>query len=101
MAAAQVTMLHLEAMGKGRLPGTAQTRRIRARSMEHQQKRPWPVAPVQNPGAIAGLASEVLQQFGSAIPRRMTGICSLNRRVRPRMHGGVGGGGREVFSYPD
>ena len=31
----------------------------------------------------------------------MTGICSLNRRVRSRMHGGVGGGGREAFSYPD
>jgi hypothetical protein len=25
----------------------------------------------------------------------------LNRRVRSRTHGGVGGGGREVFSYPD
>lgn len=24
-----------------------------------------------------------------------------NRRVRSRMHGGVGGGGREAFSYPD
>ena len=31
----------------------------------------------------------------------MTGIYSLNRRVRIRMHGGVGGGGREAFSYPD
>jgi hypothetical protein len=30
----------------------------------------------------------------------MTGICSLNRRVRSRMHGDVGGG-REAFSYPD
>ena len=24
-----------------------------------------------------------------------------NSRVRSRMHGGVGGGGREAFSYPD
>ena len=69
--------------------------------MEHQQKRTWPVALVENPGAIAGLASEGLQQFGSAIPCGVTGICPLNRRVRSRMHGGVGGGGREAFSYPD
>lgn len=101
MAAAQITLLHLEAMGKSRLSGTAQTRCDCARSMEHEQERTRPVAPVQNPGAIAGPASEVLQQFGSAISRRMTGICSLNRRVRPRMHGGVGGGGCEAFSYPD
>lgn len=101
MAAAQVTLLYLEAMGKGRLPGTAQTWRDRAGSMEHQQKRTRPVAPVKNPGTIAGFAGEVLQQFGAAIPRRMAGIRSLNRRVRSRMHGGVGGGGREVFSYPN
>ncbi len=59
------------------------------------------VASIQNPGAIAGSASEGLQQYGSDIPRGMTGICSLNRRVRYRTHGGVGGGDREVFSYPD
>ena len=81
----------LEAMGKGGLSGIAQMRCVCARSMEHQQKRTRPVAPVENPGAIAGLASEVLPQFRSAIPRGMTGNCSLNRRVRSRMHGGVGG----------
>ena len=59
-----------------------------------------PMASVQNSGAIAGFASEDLQQYGSAIPCRMTGICSLNRRVRSRTDGGVGGGGREAFSYP-
>jgi hypothetical protein len=32
----QVTLLSLETMGIGRLPATAQTRRICARSMEHQ-----------------------------------------------------------------
>ncbi len=53
----------------------------------------------KNPGAIAGLASEVLPQFRSAIPRRMAGNCSLNRRVQSRMHGGVGGG-RLVESLP-
>ena len=101
MAAAQVTMLPLEAMGKGGLSGAAQTWRDCARSMEHQQERTRPVALVQNPGANAGFASEILQQFGSAISRKMTGIYSLNRRVRSRTHGGVGGGGCEAFSYPD
>jgi hypothetical protein len=91
MAAAKVTLLYLEAMGKSRLPGTVQTRRVCARSMEHQQVCTWPVALVENLGAIAGLASEGLQQFGSAIPCGVTGICPLNRRVRSRMHGGVGG----------
>jgi hypothetical protein len=57
------------------------------------------MAIVQNSGVIAGTACEELQQYGAAIPCRMTGICSLNRRVRSRMHGGVGG--REAFSYPD
>ena len=70
--------------GRSGLPEATQTRR---------KKRTRPVASVENPGAIAGLASKVLPQFRSAIPRRMTGICSLNRRVRSRMHGGVGGGG--------
>jgi hypothetical protein len=72
MAAAQVTLLSLEAMGQVRLPGTAQTRRVCAGSMEHQQERTRPVAPVENPGAIAGSASEDLQQFRAAIPRGMT-----------------------------
>lgn len=99
-SAAQVTMLHMGAMGKCRLSGIAQTWGVRARSIEHQQKRAWPVAPVQNAGAIAGTASEGLQQYGSAIPCRMTRICLLNRRVRSRMHGGVGVG-CEAFSYPD
>jgi hypothetical protein len=55
------------------------------------------VASIQNPGAIAGSASEGLQQYGSDIPRGMTGICSLNRRVRSRTHGSVGGGDREFL----
>ena len=101
MGATQVTLLYLEAMGKGRLSGTAQARRIRVGSMEHQQKCARPVATVENPCAYAGAAGEVLQQSGSAISRRMTGICSLNRRVRSRTHGGVGGGSREAFLYPD
>ena len=98
MAAAKVTMLSLEAMGKVRLQGTTQTWCVCARSMEYQQKRAWPMAPVENPGAIAGLASEGLQQFRSAIPCGMTGICSLNRRVRSRTHGGVGGDELRGFS---
>jgi len=35
-------------------------------------------------------------------PVRTTGRLNLpNRRVRTRMHGGVGGRSREVSSYPD
>jgi hypothetical protein len=91
----------MEAMGKVRLSGIAQTWCVSARCMEYQQERTWPVAIVQNPIAIAGSASEGLQQYGFAITCRMTGICLLNRRVRSHMHGGVGGGGCEAFSYPD
>ena len=83
------------------ISGVAQTRCVGARSMEHQQERTRSVASVQDSCAIAGFAGEDIQQYGSAIPRRMTGIYSLNRRVRSRMHGGVGGGGCEAFSYPD
>ena len=101
MAAAQVSMVHMEAIGKVRLSGVAQTRCVGARSMEHQQERTLHVAPVQDSCAIAGFAGEEIQQYGSAIPCGMTGIYSLNRRVRSRMHGGVGGGDREAFSYPD
>ena len=46
-----------------RLPATAQTRCVCVGSMEHQQKRTWPMALVENPGAIAGFAGEGLRQF--------------------------------------
>jgi len=74
MDTTQVTLLSLEAMGTGGLPGTAPTRGERARSMEHQQVGPWPVAPFQDPGARAGPAGALLQQFGAAESGREVGI---------------------------
>lgn len=38
------------AKSTGRLSGTAQAWRYRARSMEHQQIGPWPMAAVQDAG---------------------------------------------------
>ena len=51
MDTTQATLLSLEAMGTGGLPGTATTRGERARSMAHQQVGAWPVGLVQDPGA--------------------------------------------------
>jgi len=61
--ATQITLLHLEAMGTHRLPGTAQTGCDRARSLEHQQVRASPLAAVKDPGARTGTAGAVLQQY--------------------------------------
>lgn len=49
-----------------------------------------------------GVASEVRQQFGAAeVGNELKGFNSSNRVYVTRPHGGVGGGGREVPSYPD
>ena len=66
MDTTQVTLLSLEAMGSGGLPGTATTRGERARGMEHQQVGAWPVAPVEDPGARTGTAGAVLRAIGTA-----------------------------------
>ena len=50
MDTTQVTLLHLEAMGPSRLPGTAQTRCDRAGSMEHQQIGAWAMAVIKDTG---------------------------------------------------
>lgn len=60
---------------------------------------PWHLS--KTPTLSLALSARVFQQCGSAIPCRMTGIQTLNRRVRSRMHGGVGGGDRKAFPYPD
>lgn len=80
MDTTQVTLLSLEAMGKSRLSGIAQTRSDSARSLEHQQIGAWPMAVIKDPGAHAGSASKVLYQCGATRPGGEVGICSLNRR---------------------
>ena len=80
MDTTQVTLLSMEAMGESRLPGTTQTRSDSARSLEHQQVSAWPMAVIKDPGAHAGTASKVLQQYGLTRPRGEVGICSSNRR---------------------
>ena len=83
MDTTQVTLLHLEAMGPGGLPGTTPARGERARSMEHQQVGARTVAALQDPGARASAASDVLPQFGAAESGGELGDSySSNRRVR-------------------
>jgi hypothetical protein len=73
----QVTLLSMEAMGTGGLPGTATTGCLRARSMEPSQIGAWPVAPLQDPGAHAGFAGAILQRSGAAESGSEVGICFI------------------------
>jgi RNA-directed DNA polymerase len=57
---ATVTLLRMEAMGIEGLPRIATARRIRARSMERQQERAWPVANLEDPGTVVGDANAFL-----------------------------------------
>src|SRR5690606_9916529 len=82
MDTTQTTLLSLEAMGTSRLPGTAQARCKRARSMEHQQIGARPLAVEQHPGTEAGITSAVLHELGAAGHCGAAGIYSSNRRVR-------------------
>ena len=70
----QVTLLSLEAMGPGGLPGVATTRGERARGMAHQQVGARAVAAVEDPGTRAGPAGAILQQYGAAESGGMIGI---------------------------
>jgi hypothetical protein len=74
----------------------------RARSMEHREVGAWTLAAVQDLSARTGIASALLQQFGAA---KFGGEVknSIHRTAVYviRSHGGVGGRGREVPSYPD
>ena len=58
----------LETMGIGRLPATAQARRVCARSVEHQQVGAWAVAAVEDSGADHCITIGLLQEPGSAEP---------------------------------
>jgi len=74
--------------------------------MERQQERSWPMANLANPGTIGGDANEFLQRNGPARTGASQGLTRMHSTQRTavyviRMHGGVGGRGREVPSYPD
>jgi hypothetical protein len=98
----QVTLLSLETMGAGGLSGTAQARGIGARSVEHQQVRPWAVAFVEDPrpgfGAYPCATSRTWEY--RALPHGKNSIHRTAGYVT-RSSGGVGGRGREASSYPD
>lgn len=101
MDTTEATLLYLETMGSSRLSGTAQTRCLRARSLEHQQKCAWSVAFIKDPCVIAGSAGEGICTNGAA---RLGGAAGMNHRTAVyviRMLGGVGGRSREATSYPD
>jgi len=106
MDSATVTLLRMEAMGIEGLSRAAQAGRVRARSMERQQERAWPMANLENPGTIGGDANEFLPRDGLATIGCGQGLKRMHSTQRiavyvTRMHGGVGGGGCEAFSYPD
>lgn len=88
------------------LSGTAQAWRLGARSLEHQQERTRPMAHLENPGAHARDADEILQKPGAAQSGRCQRMSSRYSTQRTagyviRMSGGVRGRGREVPSYLD
>ena len=106
MDSATVTLLRMEAMGTEGLSRAAKTWRVRARSMERQQERAWPMANLANPGTIGGDANEFLSRNGPARPGASQGLRRMHSTQRTavyvtRTHGGVGGEIREDFSYPD
>jgi hypothetical protein len=98
----QVTLPSPDAMETGRLPGAATTQGERARGMAHRQVGAWILASIEDPGAHAGVAGAVLQQFGAAESGGDVRD-SIHRATVyvTRSHGGVGRGGREVFPDPD
>jgi group II intron reverse transcriptase/maturase len=102
MDTTQVTLLHMEAMGTGGLPGTAKTWGERARSMAHIEVGAWTVETVKDSGARTGTAGALLQQSGAAAAGGELRN-SLHRTAEyvTRSLGGVGGRGREASSYPD
>ena len=79
---------------------------MRALGLEHKQERAWAVAAESNASLVAGAACEIVSSNGAA--RTGAGPGSIRTTVIQgtagyvtRMSGGVGGGSREVFSYPD
>ena len=106
MGAAAVTLLCMEAMGQRGLPRTQKMQGKRVRGLEHKQERVWPMTPESNASIDTGASCEIVSSNGAA--RIGTGQGSMRATVIQgtagyvtRMSGGVGGGGREAFSYPD
>ena len=106
MGATAVTMLRMETMGQRGVPRTQKTRGQRARGLEHKQERAWAMAAESNASIDTGSACQVVSSNGAA--RTGTGQGSMRSTkfqgtagYVTRMSGGVGGGGREAFSYPD
>ena len=106
MGATAVTMLRMETMGQRGIPRVKETRGHCARGLEHKQKRAWAMAPEQNASTESGTARKVVSSNGVA--RTGTGqgnmrstTCQGTAGYVTRMSGGVRGGGREAFSYPD
>ena len=74
--------------------------------LEYEQERAWPIVPESNASLKPGSAYKVVSSNGVA--RTGTGQGNMRSTTYQgtagyvtRMSGGVGGMGREVFSYPD
>ena len=70
----QVALLSLEAMGNGRLSGTAQARGIGARRVEHEQVGAWSMATVQDTGIDDRATIALLRILGTTQPCATVGI---------------------------
>ena len=70
----QVTLRSLEAMGTNGLPGMAQTRRVGACSVEHQQVRARSVAGVADAGPVDRAPVALLRTKGTTEPCAAVGI---------------------------
>ena len=64
----------LETMGAVGLPGTAQARCIRARSVEYQQVGSWPMAVVEDTGIDDRVTIALLHEIGTAKSCSTVGI---------------------------
>ena len=88
-------------MGIEGLSRVAQARRVCAGRMERQQERALPLANLEHPGTIDGNANEFLQRNGPATTGSGQSLMRMHSTQRTavyvtRMHGGVGGRGRNV-----
>ena len=96
----------METMGQRGIPRAKETRCHCARGLEHKQERAWAMAPEQNASTESGTARKVVSSNGVARTGKGQGSMRSTKfqgtaGYVTRMSGGVGGGGREAFSYPD
>ncbi len=101
-----VTMLRMETMWQRGLPRVKETWGYCARGLEHKQKCTWTMAPEKNASTERGTACKTVSSNGAARVGISQGSmrstkCQGTAGYMTRMSGGVGGGGREAFSYPD